>query len=473
MALGAIAIGQEARAQGAPPSGGEQTELAEVVVTGIRSSMESSQDIKKNSEVFVDSVTAEDIGALPDRSVTEALQRIPGVSISRFAGANDPDHFSIEGTGVVVRGLNQVRSELNGRDTFSANSGRFLSFSDVPPELLYGVDVFKNQSADMIEGGLAGSVNLRTRVPFDQDGQLIGGSLEGNYGDFQEEFSPTGSILYSNRWETGAGDFGILANIVYSELSSRSDGIQISSFKPRDASAFGGGTGTVYVPEGAAFRTQDYDRERTGGALALQWANPSDTLLATLQFMRSDATTAWAEHAVEIATDNVGDTAFFQVPGTPAFTFNDSGVFTSGVISAPVGWRDDQFNGNNRIPVNGLQSNNITRSVDQTYMTQDIGFNFKWTPNDKWALTFDAQRIDSTVENLDMTIWGSTYQDVALDLTGDIPQVQFLPVNQVGSTPNCTPFGQNCPRYFSGANNSYADPFNSFWRSAMDHAEDS
>src|SRR5688572_8465229 len=170
MALGAIAIGQEARAQGAAPSGGEQTELAEVVVTGIRSSMESSQDIKKNSDVFVDSVTAEDIGALPDRSVTEALQRIPGVSISRFAGANDPDHFSIEGTGVVVRGLNQVRSELNGRDTFSANSGRFLSFSDVPPELLYGVDVFKNQSADMIEGGLAGSVNLRTRVPFDQDG---------------------------------------------------------------------------------------------------------------------------------------------------------------------------------------------------------------------------------------------------------------------------------------------------------------
>ena len=106
---------------------------------------------------------SEDIGALPDRSVTEALQRIPGVSISRFAAGADPDHFSIEGSGVVVRGLPQVRSELNGRDTFSANSGRFLSFSDVPPELLGGVDVYKNQSAEMIEGGLAGTVNLRTR----------------------------------------------------------------------------------------------------------------------------------------------------------------------------------------------------------------------------------------------------------------------------------------------------------------------
>jgi TonB-dependent receptor len=473
--LGAIGISQPASAQDAQPAAANETQLAEVVVTGIRSSMESSQEIKKNADVFVDSVTAEDIGALPDRSVTEALQRIPGVSISRFAGANDPDHFSIEGTGVVVRGLNQVRSELNGRDTFSANSGRFLSFSDVPPELLYGVDVFKNQSADMIEGGLAGSVNLRTRVPFDQDGQLIGGSLEGNYGDFQEEFSPTGSILYSNRWETGAGDFGILANIVYSELTSRSDGIQVSSFKPRAAADFvpGATSGTVYIPEGAAFRTQEYNRERTGGALALQWANPNDTMLATLQFMRSDAKTAWAEHAVEIATDNVGDSAFFRVPGTPEFTFNDGGVFTSGVISAPTGWRDDQFNGNNRIPVNGLQSNNIARSVDQTYMTQDIGFNFKWTPNEKLAVTFDAQRIDSTVENLDMTIWGSTFQDASIDLTGDIPQVRFLPINQVGDTPNCTPPSQNCPLYFSGTHNSYADPFNSFWRSAMDHAEDS
>ncbi len=69
----------------------------EVVVTGIRQSLANAQNIKRNSDTVVDAITATDIGALPDRSVTEALQRVPGVSISRFAAANDPDHFSVEG----------------------------------------------------------------------------------------------------------------------------------------------------------------------------------------------------------------------------------------------------------------------------------------------------------------------------------------------------------------------------------------
>jgi len=475
VALGAIAISPVANAQsdqGAKEKE-EAQDIQEVVVTGIRSSLESAQELKKNAEVFVDSVTSEDIGALPDRSVTEALQRIPGVSISRFAGANDPDHFSIEGTGVVVRGLNQVRSELNGRDTFSANSGRFLSFADVPPELLYAVDVFKNQSADMIEGGLAGTVNLRTRTPFDQAGQLIGGSLEANYGDFSEEVAPTGSFLYSNRWETGAGDIGFLGNIVYSELKSRSDGIQASSFQQNFNIVPGLG---VYFPEGAAFRTQDYNRERTGGALAFQWQSPDDSMLATLQYMRSDATTSWGEHAMEIATDNVNG-AFF-VPGTE-FGFDDRGVFTHGTVTAATGWRSDQQDcGANctndyRTPTYGLQSNNIFRAVDQEYMTQDIGANFKWDVNENWGLNFDAQFVDSTVENLDNTLWGSTFQNAEIDLRGDLPKVRFLAPGQNGTPPNCAPLGGNCASYFTGTHNNFQDPYNSFWRSAMDHAEDS
>ena len=91
---------------------------------GIRQSLANAQAIKRNADTVVDAITAQDIGALPDRSVTEALQRVPGVSINRFAGSNDPDHFSVEGSGVVVRGLNFVRSEFNGRDAFAApNAG--------------------------------------------------------------------------------------------------------------------------------------------------------------------------------------------------------------------------------------------------------------------------------------------------------------------------------------------------------------
>src|SRR3546814_1590652 len=93
----------------------------------------------------------------PDKNVAEALQRISGIQITRNRG---------EGSSIAIRGLTQVRTEVNGRDSFGASGGRALSFEDVPSELLAGVDVYKNPSAMMIEGGVGGRVNLRTRIPF-------------------------------------------------------------------------------------------------------------------------------------------------------------------------------------------------------------------------------------------------------------------------------------------------------------------
>ena len=206
-----------------------------IVVTGIRASLQNSQNIKRNADVFVDSITAEDIGALPDRSVTEALQRVPGVQINYFAGANDPDHFSAEGSGITIRGLSDTQSLLNGRETFSASNGRIISFADVPPELMGGVDVFKSPEADMIEGGIGGTVNLRTRLPFDQDGQLIAASVDGTWGDKAHKFSFDGSGLYSNRWSTPIGEFGFLADVSRSQLFIKSDGTQIAAWGQGDA----------------------------------------------------------------------------------------------------------------------------------------------------------------------------------------------------------------------------------------------
>ena len=125
----------------------------------------------RTSDQIVDSVTAQDIGALPDRSVSEALQRIPGITLQRTNENRDPARLASEGGGVFIRGLSWVRSETNGRDIFSANSGRDLSFEDVSADLLAGVDVYKNPSAEIIEGGIGGIVNLRTRLPFDSDKQ--------------------------------------------------------------------------------------------------------------------------------------------------------------------------------------------------------------------------------------------------------------------------------------------------------------
>lgn len=450
----------------------------EVIVRGVRRSLESAQALKQHSNVIVDSITAEDIGAMPDRSVTETLQRVPGVAINRFAAGRDPDHFSVEGSGVVVRGLTYVRSEINGRDSFTANNGRGLSFADVPPELLVGVDVFKSPSADRVEGGIAGSVNLRTRRPFDSEEPLFAFSLESNYGDFLEKSSPTGSALGSWRWNTDVGEFGILGSVVYSQVRSRADRFQVSNFAERtlyssgDVVDSGGGetpVGEVIFPRGAVMGTQEFDKERHGYSAALQWRSPSDAMEATFQFLRSDSREAWTERAVEIATDNVANNGDSRaVPGT-TFEFDSSNVFDNGYITGPTGWRDDQWSGDPRTPIFGLQSNNIRRDVKQKFVTDDIAVNFVWHLENDWAVSFDYQHVDSTVDNLDVSIWGSTFQNARLDLNGSsLPSVEFTaPILCSGPPSN------ECPQYFSAGHESFTDPYNSFYRSAMDHIEQS
>ena len=98
-----------------------------IIVTGQRRALQTSAQRKRDADTVMDSITATDIGAFPDKSVAEALQRVPGITVNRFAATSDTAHFSAEPSGVIIRGLPQVRSEFNGRDTFSANSGRGLS----------------------------------------------------------------------------------------------------------------------------------------------------------------------------------------------------------------------------------------------------------------------------------------------------------------------------------------------------------
>src|SRR5438270_834982 len=229
----AVTTGQPPIANSTSPD--QANQRGAILVTGIRQSLRDSQQIKRNSDTIVDAITSQDIGALPDRSVTEALQRVPGVAINRFAGTSDPDHFSAEGSGVVVRGLTYVRSEFNGRDTFSTGVyGQAINFQDVPAELLGSVEVFKETTADRIEGGLSGTINMNLRLPFDNKGLHIGYDLEATYGDFRKKWSPVGSLLVSDNWDTGIGRIGLLGAFSYSKLYTRSDGLQVSNFQTRD-----------------------------------------------------------------------------------------------------------------------------------------------------------------------------------------------------------------------------------------------
>jgi TonB-dependent receptor len=465
LALLAGTVITPAFAQTAPPAAAPADD--EIIITGIRASLESSRAKKKDSAEIVDSVTAEDIGALPDRSVTETLQRIPGVSVTRFAALVDPDHFSVEGSGVTIRGLPFTRSEINGRDAFTANNGRGLGFADIPAELLSGVDVYKSPSAERIEGGTAGLVNLRTRVPFDSKGFVLAGTLSGTYSDFIKKTSPEGTILGSARWDTDAGEFGILGSFVYSQLFSRSDGIQLSAFRQRDL--FPNGTfaptanelptRSVGAAAGAAMRSQDTNRERYGYSAALQWRSPDQRFEATAQFLRSDARSAWTERAVEVTTDNVESQGGSRpAPGT-SFAYDDTGLFDKGTITGTTGW----WGGDDRVARDGLQSNNVRRDKKVKNVTDDLGVNVTFKASERFTFKLDYQHVKSKVDDVDVTLWSSTYQNATLDLNGKgLPSVLFVP-----------PVLSNGETYLNSANPSYTDPFNSFYRASMDHIEQS
>ena len=229
-----------------------------------------------------------------------------GITVNRFAASDDTSHFSAEPSGVIVRGLPQVRSEFNGRDQFDANSSRGLSWGDVTPELMAGVDTYKNQTADLIEGGIAGSINLRTRdVPFDSPGTVYAATVDATYGDLRQKVSPDASALISKRWQTEYGEFGLLGDFAYSKVENESQGIQytrMGGWTGFDGSTPGapdyGTAGTVWIPSAVLDRDTLPDRTRIGYSITGQWQDNDHKFLVTGQFNRSEYTNIWQEHAI-------------------------------------------------------------------------------------------------------------------------------------------------------------------------------
>jgi iron complex outermembrane receptor protein len=179
-----------------------------IVVTGLRRSLQSSQNIKRNSEQIVDVVVAEDIGKLPDRTVSEALARVPGVTVERQVG---------EAGDVFIRGLRDPSTTYNGREIFTAEV-RHVAPQDFPAGGVAALEVFKSQTAELIEGNLAGLINVRSRRPFDFSGFELAGAANATYADLAKDWAWNGNLLVSNRWDAGDGEFGALLNVSYTEL---------------------------------------------------------------------------------------------------------------------------------------------------------------------------------------------------------------------------------------------------------------
>ncbi|MBX7541218.1 TonB-dependent receptor [Qipengyuania sphaerica] len=429
-----------------------------IVVTGIRGSLTTARNLKRDADTTVDSITASDVATLPDLSVAEALARVPGVTVQQFdlSDPNSGDFPSPEGGNNLIRGLSFVRSEFNSREVFSANQGRALDFGTVPPELIGAVLVYKNSTADLIEGGIGGTIDLRTIEPFDKKDSFLAISADGTYTTLREELSPDFTVTASKRFNTGIGEFGLLAAFTHSELLSRIDNFQIGAILPEDRVVQPDGSEVVLdtpiaIPAGYQLRLDEIDRERQSYYVAGQWRNNTDTLKATFKYYRIDnlqernefthENFADAERTIDGGNRIVGDftTTPFQSDGlavcgagTAGFP-NDScvptravnGLFETGIIS-------NQFRDWTGAQGARAQNTAIDRNIDTR--TQDISLNLDWTPTDQWHVTLDAHKTKSRTDF--SQVWGVNvfFADYSLNIADiENPNITLYP--QAGNAP--------------------------------------
>ncbi|WP_165390971.1 TonB-dependent receptor [Pseudoduganella lutea] len=235
IALAVAATVASVQAQEAPADASMST----VVVTGFRASLNSAMNVKKNSDGIVDVIKAEDIAKFPDANLAESLQRVPGVSLARGDGG--------EGKQISVRGLSAgfTRVRINGIEAVSAtgasdingstNRSRAFDFSVFASELFNSLEVRKTSQADIEEGSLGATVDLRAARPFDFKGETITLGAQQTYNTLAHRSAPRVTALYSNRWETGIGRVGFLISGAYSKRDATEEGYEAVELLSADA----------------------------------------------------------------------------------------------------------------------------------------------------------------------------------------------------------------------------------------------
>ncbi len=279
----------------------EKDDVEVIEIQGYRMSEQKARDIKRNATGVVDAIIAEDIGKMPDENIAEALQRMTGISISRDQG---------EGSTISVRGIEPDlnRISINGKTLTSTGDAQGVGLEAFSAGLLERVEVFKTQSASMVEGSLGGGVNLKTRRALDQKSRKFVVAGSGVYSDRADIWNPKVSVNYIDQSESRK--FGIASSVTYEKRTLRQDGyINEGYFLPTDTSngkivkanqlntdaelgplfSLPEGSphrilnGVDYGPYGVArpknfkFNLAQSERERIGGSLSLEYRPSPDT----------------------------------------------------------------------------------------------------------------------------------------------------------------------------------------------------
>lgn len=256
----------------------ETAEIAieEVVVYGIRQSLESALDEKRAKKNLIEVINAEDIGKLPDENLAEVLENIPGVQISRNAGI---------GSSVSIRGSEDNRVEINGRGTTPSGDSRGgMSFEDLPAALVRSLNVVKVPTADMVEGSIGGTIDVKTYRGLRLKDRLTVFRAATEYAENADSWNQSFSATLGDKFATENGDVGAILTFSHMEKTVREDSLRVSP-GIRDASQSnmdfnGDGISDAYYKPGFAdllFGTEDRDSTAVSGSI--EWQYSSDLKL--------------------------------------------------------------------------------------------------------------------------------------------------------------------------------------------------
>lgn len=277
----------------AAPSFAQDTAVDEVIVTGIRASLQAAIEQKRNADMIQEVVTAQDIGKFPDKNIADSLSRVTGVNVvtgsAAAGGFGENERVSIRGTDpnlnlTLMNGHNLATGDWFVLD--QQNGGRSFNYSMLPAELVGTLEVYKSSQADLPEGGVGGTVNVHTRKPLDLPSMTFNATAQGVYAQRADKFDPQVSALAS--WKDDTGSFGVLVAGFYQKRHLRRDGQEILGYN--EITNFRGTGQTVLAPAliGNAYFQQT--RVRKGGNIVAQW-KPTEKLELELSglYTRMDA----------------------------------------------------------------------------------------------------------------------------------------------------------------------------------------
>ncbi len=316
------------------------TDLDTVTVTGYRASVEKALDIKRGEAGVVDAIVAEDIGKFPDLNLAESLQRIPGVVITREAG--EGRNISVRGLGpdftrVRINGMEALTTVGAGDQSGGTNRGRGFDFNVFASDLFSQLLVRKTASADVEEGSLGASVDLRTARPFDYDGFTFAASGQASYNAMAEKADPRVAALISNTFADGT--FGALLSVAYSERQALEEGSNTgrwangpSNNNFNAASPFAAArSANVYHPRFPRYVQMEHEQKRLGVTGTLQW-KPTESTEISLDTLYSKIDAKRDEHYIEAISFSRGTSTTPRLVGKPAMIVKNGAIENNALV---------------------------------------------------------------------------------------------------------------------------------------------